>query len=139
MTHRNTETLTCAAALYEWLVERNVEDIPTCTEIGALLEVRLPWKPDGHRVYQAMVWLHSQNMIAVRHSRCADKRRGQMAVRMLNGRVFKTAGCPFDAPDLSSTTMLLKSETPARTGLTGVEARRDHWPPGQDHSQANAT
>ena len=126
MTHPNKETATCAAALYEFLVERQAADIPTCTEIGALLEVRLPWKPDGHRVFQAMKWLDAQRMVQFHHTRKGDERRGQMAVLLpLHNKVLKTPGCTFDEYEiLTANEKRAETATPARMGLTGVRTGR---------------
>lgn len=98
MNASRADTRLTAGFVYEWLCDRADPTIPSCKDIGLAIANHMPWVPDAKRIYEAMLWLQREKMIAFRTSAKTDRPRGHMAIRLTQrDKSFKTDGCPFEA------------------------------------------
>lgn len=83
------------AWLLRWLIERESDVLPRVAAIAG----QCPLTSDHYTIDQNLRQLVKHGLI-VRRTGTRLQNRGHAAIRIVaTGRVLKTSGCPFEAPD----------------------------------------
>jgi hypothetical protein len=86
-----------ATWLYRWLCDRETDVLPRLVGIASAA----PYAGSVYSVDTALRQLRKAGLIAWRTGTRSEN-RGHGAVRIIaTGRILKTSGCPFDAPERS--------------------------------------
>ena len=84
--------------LMDWLLAPGGASLPRLSEIGDLCRP----KTDGYGIHTCLRMLRRSGRITWRSGMVAHN-RGHQAIRLKNGKVLKTIGCPFDPPEWDGT------------------------------------